>query len=932
MIKHINFSTILIILSFTLTACGGSKDTTAPVITLNGDSSMTVEHGATYTEPGAMVTDNVDTGLTATITGTVDTTTVGDYQLTYNAIDGAGNQANEVIRTVTVVDATAPVIALIGDNPMTVVHGTTYTEPGATVTDNVDTGLTATVTGTVDTSTVGEYELTYNVTDAAGNAAIELTRSVNVVDTTAPVITLNGDNPMTIEHGSTYTEPGATVTDNVDTNLVASITGTVDTSTLGSYEITYNITDTAGNVATAVTRTVTVVKITGETLANLTGFSYFPKYNVISEISSINVSGSSSSGDITDIQVNGTPVTTADNYNNWTVNIQLTTGDNNIAIDVETSTHQYETNTTTVRYNGVIQRGSTDVVFDGNNSLLFMDNVRDAPIEHELSTGFQKVLSSDKISGLPNYFDNSIFAADENYLYLGGYLDEDRLIFQLYKISRETMVATLLASSIFPDVALPLFRPTSMQVIDNGQNLFITNTEDGGAPAQFLFVDTSSGVRTLITDANSFIDDDVYASISTGYYDEASSTIYFNGRDVNTWPSYKQMYKIELVGGNANRIQKITTSSTGDCIPFTDLNSNYFGFTKRPDNEHFLLAKYRNLYDFDSATSCITLLREFDIASIGGLAVNEVTNEIYLGFYATAAKYNLVSDEVNILETRGFSDDHSAIANPDFFDLDQEGGVIYMAGNEEFARFDINTGEVTQKITMTEDLEHFNLDVNNQRLYFIHEENGSIGYFDLTQSTYVYTELINNNSHSFGNLRFYGLTLGQGGKLYLLDSDDVIYTLDIATAELTLLSANPTSGVTMNSSKYMVFDHINNRLIAYDKLNNTLRFTAIDIATGAREVIYDGNETGVEDIQFIYGLDFDDANQTLYFTKSSNVYKLDLNTDELTIVVEEDLGDSNLADLTDIRITDDGLLYVSDNDVNGFWMINPQTNDRLIIQ
>ena len=39
---------------------------------------------------------------------------------------------------------------------------------------------------------------------------IPVTRTVNVVDTTAPVITLLGDNPMTIEVGSTFTDPGAT--------------------------------------------------------------------------------------------------------------------------------------------------------------------------------------------------------------------------------------------------------------------------------------------------------------------------------------------------------------------------------------------------------------------------------------------------------------------------------------------------------------------------------------------------------------------------------------------------------------------------------------------------------------------------------------------------------------------------------------------------
>jgi len=103
------------ILVFSLTACGGGggneKDVTAPVVTLNGDNPTTVNQGSSYTESGAAVSDNVDSGLTATITGTVDASTVGEYILSYSAIDSAGNEATVVTRTVNVVDTTAPTIS-----------------------------------------------------------------------------------------------------------------------------------------------------------------------------------------------------------------------------------------------------------------------------------------------------------------------------------------------------------------------------------------------------------------------------------------------------------------------------------------------------------------------------------------------------------------------------------------------------------------------------------------------------------------------------------------------------------------------------------------------------------------------------------------------------------------------------------------------------
>ena len=77
-------------------------------------------------------------------------------------------------------------------------------------------------------------------------------------DTTPPVITLTGDATMNLNVGDTYTEPGATATDNVDTNVNVVITGSVDTTTAGTYTIHYNATDTAGNHAVEVLRTVIV--------------------------------------------------------------------------------------------------------------------------------------------------------------------------------------------------------------------------------------------------------------------------------------------------------------------------------------------------------------------------------------------------------------------------------------------------------------------------------------------------------------------------------------------------------------------------------------------------------------------------------------------------------------------------------------------------
>ena len=59
---------------------------------------------------------------------------------------------------------------------------------------------------------VGEYVLTYVATDPSGNTSTA-TSTVNVVDTTAPVVTVTGTNPVTVELGDTYSDAGATATD-----------------------------------------------------------------------------------------------------------------------------------------------------------------------------------------------------------------------------------------------------------------------------------------------------------------------------------------------------------------------------------------------------------------------------------------------------------------------------------------------------------------------------------------------------------------------------------------------------------------------------------------------------------------------------------------------------------------------------------------------
>ena len=180
--KAISRFLVLLVLSFALVACGGSssgraKDNTAPVITLVGANPQVIEAGIQYVELGATVMDNRDGDLTSAIVidaGNVDTAVPGNYVVTYDVSDSAGNSAVTATRTVACQDTTPPVITLLGDNPQIVIAGTPYIELGATAFDTLDGDLSAAIVfnaDAVDTMVAGDYSVTYDVTDATGNEA-----------------------------------------------------------------------------------------------------------------------------------------------------------------------------------------------------------------------------------------------------------------------------------------------------------------------------------------------------------------------------------------------------------------------------------------------------------------------------------------------------------------------------------------------------------------------------------------------------------------------------------------------------------------------------------------------------------------------------------------------------------------------------------------
>jgi autotransporter-associated beta strand protein len=238
-------------------------DTTAPAITwsftnltLSADANcqalMPDVTGTNY----ILGADACSVSLAITQTPTNNTIlTLGTNEVVIAVADSTGNTAYST-NTVVVADTTAPAITLLGANPLTNECHSAFADPGATALDNCSGVVSLSTNSTVNANAVGIYTIDYVASDAAGNTATN-TRIVYVADTTAPVVTLNGANPLMVECHGGLSDPGASADDACAGNLSVSVSGTVNANAPGTYTLTYSATDPSGNTGSA-TRTVIV--------------------------------------------------------------------------------------------------------------------------------------------------------------------------------------------------------------------------------------------------------------------------------------------------------------------------------------------------------------------------------------------------------------------------------------------------------------------------------------------------------------------------------------------------------------------------------------------------------------------------------------------------------------------------------------------------
>ena len=235
--------------------------TNGPVI--NGADDVRIDERSKF-DPldGVTAQDSEGNDLTSnlTYTGSVDTSTPGEYTIKYYVYDKNGKVATAKRKVTVQSDESKPVV--MSPDKLTIKQNSKF-DPTlyAQAYDNEDGNITdqITVIGKIYTDKIGAQYITYKVTDSDGNEASKM-MEVDVVETlgNAPVIT--GADDIELNVGDEF-DPlsGVTAHDEEDGDLTSEIKygGVVNTGKAGEYTVTYTVWDSDFNVET-VERTVKV--------------------------------------------------------------------------------------------------------------------------------------------------------------------------------------------------------------------------------------------------------------------------------------------------------------------------------------------------------------------------------------------------------------------------------------------------------------------------------------------------------------------------------------------------------------------------------------------------------------------------------------------------------------------------------------------------
>ena len=883
-------------------------------------------------------------------------------------------------------DETPPVITLLGSNPMSINQDASFEDPGITVTDDYyDTDeIVITTSGTVDTTTPASYTITYTATDGASNSATA-TRVIRVVDVTKPVITLTGDANIALTVGDIYTEVGATVSDNVDTNLQVVIGGTtVNTAIAETYTITYNVSDTAGNVADEVTRTVIVseapditkpvITLVGESTVNLIiGNSYTDAGASAFD----NEDGDITSSIVTNNTVDSSTVGT------YSVSYNVTDSQGNVATTVTRTIHVVSSFVTTLEDLNltVAVKGGVNEQDNGNTDII--NPIVEEP-EHGTAVHF---LLGNEIASV-GYTSTSCFTGLDTFIYRNG---DD------YGKVNVTITAPGLEAS--PDHAETLKNNETIEgeellyatpqveittapthgtatLVDNGEityynydpeddyvgnDFFIytiteiingcTYTSTGRVDFTVEASDTNKPIITLIGNPiEEIMLDSTYSDAGASAFDNedgniTSSIVTNNTVDSSTVGTYSVSYNVTDSQGN------VATTVTRTVHVSSTANVKLISLCQDP----YLIGS--ELYKTDGTLAGTSLVKDIMGGSAGSaiyLPENSKFGDIqYLSardhrhtefWMSDGTEVGTIIHEIN--PNNAFTAEniygnsnpgyHTAIGNKLFF----------TASDKNVSRYGLYKAEGTT-VTRISDTSGYKYSEINASLYYMTERDNTL-FIEKTNSDFSGVEIVDSfTNYDSGDL--YNLY----GKLVAIDDTLFFVMRDKANMGegLQLWSKKADAPAIRLSSEYMVDDY-NQDLV---KIGNKVYVIVNEIGIGQsrRLLESDGTVAGTKLIQTLpEGESIQSLvtiNSKLYFTHISGddtfntYYKLHSYTPETEVfasvkdIVMNDYGDASVSTMHKIHIFENRIIFetLHLNDANDYheqlWVSDGTTEGTLPI-
>jgi len=138
---------------------------------------------------------------------------------------------------------------IIGEKEMVLYLGEEFKDPGANATlKEQDISKKIKINGKVNCNKIGTYSLKYSISNSKGKNTKTITRQITVIDNVKPVITLKKDTVL-VGYKENFKDPGYTAIDNYDGDITnkVEVVGKVDTSKLGTYELSYIVSDSSNN-------------------------------------------------------------------------------------------------------------------------------------------------------------------------------------------------------------------------------------------------------------------------------------------------------------------------------------------------------------------------------------------------------------------------------------------------------------------------------------------------------------------------------------------------------------------------------------------------------------------------------------------------------------------------------------------------------------